>query len=72
MFCITKGRKLTRKLLGNNIANSLSRPSILAGRSRKDMLLKGMLGKAMESEVSSLAKIIRKNLLEFPGLSKGL
>jgi len=31
-----------------------------------------MLGKEIESEASSLAKIVRKNLLEFPSLSKGL
>jgi len=54
------------------LANSLSRSSISTVRSRNGGLLEGALRKAIESKASSLAKIVRKNLLEFPSLSKGL
>ena len=67
MLHIRKGKELTKKLLG-----SLNRSPISTTRSRKGRSLEGMLGKAMEFEAGSLTKIIRKNLVEFPNLSKGL
>jgi len=60
MLYVTKGRELTRKSLGTISANSLSRSSVLIGRSRRGWLLEGMLGKATESEANSLATIVRK------------